>query len=571
MKKRSEAVRPGWPEWCVLGLFAVLLTLVSVFHEPWFDEAEAWQIAKCASLKDILFTIPHYEGHPPLWHLVLLIPVRLGVPFEVGLKTVGILFSTVAAALLIFRSPFPRFVRLLLPFSYFLFYQYGVIVRPYCMMMAAFYLLAMVFSAKDARPWRFMLALLFLCLCSAYGVVFAGGIAVVWLWDIVTAHRAEGTLSLKALLKDRRIQALCVLLLAALALIAGFLPKEDTHATNIQSVNTFPERLLVTLFTFIPESLCTQSNWYSGVNLLSTMNIRLIYLIPAGALGILVCIFLWAFSPQGKYRWFVLPYLLFAVFAAAVYINAHHVGITLLFLLFWLWTIWDDPKRGENFSRLCSRLSVPVPDVRSRLFRFRKPALLLCCLLPLISLFWTVASSVLDIENAYMPSREAAQFLKETGLDKRTIMGCWAYAEPEDDDPDTEEDETVEEYLDTNSIAGATEICGYFDCNIFFNFNNGNDRMAYFNHITLSDEENLALLASWADTVPEVLIGMPELEQVYHGSVTADDFTPVLEIVSGTIWKGSQQRIPNYIYVRNDLVDEYGLTAVEIRPYFTIE
>lgn len=58
---------------CVLLMYCVLHLFMTLFHEPWYDEAEAWQIARCASIKDILFTIPHYEGHPPLWHLPCLL------------------------------------------------------------------------------------------------------------------------------------------------------------------------------------------------------------------------------------------------------------------------------------------------------------------------------------------------------------------------------------------------------------------------------------------------------------------------------------------------------------------
>ena len=84
-------------EWVGLILFAIAYAVISAFHEPWFDEAQAWQIAKCASLQEMLFEIPHYEGHPPLWHLILAIPAKLGVPFEIGLKTVGFLISTTSA------------------------------------------------------------------------------------------------------------------------------------------------------------------------------------------------------------------------------------------------------------------------------------------------------------------------------------------------------------------------------------------------------------------------------------------------------------------------------------------
>ena len=34
-----------------------------IFHEPGNDEAEAWLIARNASYRDMIFLIPHYEGH----------------------------------------------------------------------------------------------------------------------------------------------------------------------------------------------------------------------------------------------------------------------------------------------------------------------------------------------------------------------------------------------------------------------------------------------------------------------------------------------------------------------------
>lgn len=32
---------------------------VSFFHEPWFDEAQSWAIARSGTIKEILFEIPH--------------------------------------------------------------------------------------------------------------------------------------------------------------------------------------------------------------------------------------------------------------------------------------------------------------------------------------------------------------------------------------------------------------------------------------------------------------------------------------------------------------------------------
>lgn len=61
----------GKCDFITLIIYLLGVCTVTCFHEPWFDESQAWAIAKTASYKEILFTLPHYEGHPPLWHLIL--------------------------------------------------------------------------------------------------------------------------------------------------------------------------------------------------------------------------------------------------------------------------------------------------------------------------------------------------------------------------------------------------------------------------------------------------------------------------------------------------------------------
>ena len=67
-----------------LPVFAVYLSIVGVtvgHHEPWLDEAQGWLIARDATWSDLLRTIPRYEGSPILWHLLLRLPARCGLPY----------------------------------------------------------------------------------------------------------------------------------------------------------------------------------------------------------------------------------------------------------------------------------------------------------------------------------------------------------------------------------------------------------------------------------------------------------------------------------------------------------
>ena len=84
-------------------------------------------------------------------------------------------FSVPVVYLLLFKSPFPKVIRCLIPFTYFFFFQYGIVARPYCMMVLAMVLLASMYRERESKPVRFTLCLAFLCATSAFGVAIAGG------------------------------------------------------------------------------------------------------------------------------------------------------------------------------------------------------------------------------------------------------------------------------------------------------------------------------------------------------------------------------------------------------------
>src|SRR5436853_2707169 len=65
-------------------VFAIYVTLLAVavsHHEPWMDEAQAWLLAKDTSFKELFLKYLRYEGSPGLWHLILMIPAKLGLPY----------------------------------------------------------------------------------------------------------------------------------------------------------------------------------------------------------------------------------------------------------------------------------------------------------------------------------------------------------------------------------------------------------------------------------------------------------------------------------------------------------
>ena len=55
---------------CLFIVYLALTFIGAARHEIWYDEAQAWNIAKYNDISGIIGFMK-YEGHPPLWHFVL--------------------------------------------------------------------------------------------------------------------------------------------------------------------------------------------------------------------------------------------------------------------------------------------------------------------------------------------------------------------------------------------------------------------------------------------------------------------------------------------------------------------
>jgi len=79
-------------EWGAMILFVVLSVVLFIYHEPWYDEIQAWMVATDASIGEMIWQLPHFEGHPPFWTLILALFAKTGVPMEIGLRIPTLLF-----------------------------------------------------------------------------------------------------------------------------------------------------------------------------------------------------------------------------------------------------------------------------------------------------------------------------------------------------------------------------------------------------------------------------------------------------------------------------------------------
>lgn len=524
---------------------------VSYFHEPWFDEAQSWAIARSGTIKEILFEIPHYEGHPPLWHLILVPFAKLGAPYELSLAAVNIFFMTLAVAVLLFKSPFPKLIRCLLPFNFFLFYQYGVISRPYCILVLAIFLAAVCYKNRNEHPVKYLLCFALMCAVHSYGIIIAGCLCIVWLIEIFTEYKKSGKLA--DILKDRRCWLMFCLLIFAMLVMAAIVPDENVYLGGKMSSETekkFDFSCINILFCFVifSDSIITSFFNYAGVPS------EIASQIPVIVVSILlVALFVTITYRNKKLLTFLLPYGVLSIFGSFVYISPHHIGVITAFVIFVLWIIVD-----ENGKVL---LPEYMNKISAKIGKKLKVILKAIAFLPLlIPIAWSCTSSYFDIRYPYWFD-EAADFIKEYHLDDYKILGYWQQVlnGEIDDDAFWNVDEADYMWHDYPNLQGiSVALNPYFDKNIFcyFNIDKHDKTFQYYRANTQKEAEEEFF--KWREQgEPDVVIERCEITKAYP-DIDVDNYVAVKRIYFYKPYKFETYDQYITIYVTKDLFNKIG-------------
>src|ERR1700761_2178451 len=134
-----------------LVMYAAMVAYVVPRHEPWADEAQAWELAKSLGLQSLFGKYIHYECTPGLWHLLLWILARLHVTYS-GMHWFSAAIALVSMVTLAVKAPFPLAIRLLMPFTYFFAFQYAVIARSYVLFPMILFGIASVWDRRREHP-----------------------------------------------------------------------------------------------------------------------------------------------------------------------------------------------------------------------------------------------------------------------------------------------------------------------------------------------------------------------------------------------------------------------------------
>lgn len=152
--------------WGIFIIYLVISGFTMVHHEMWGDEIHSWNIAKASGSFFELISNTRYEGHPPLWYVILW-GISKFTHDPQYVQVVHLVIACLVVFFVLFYSPFPFFVKLLVPFGYFFLFEYAVLSRNYAIgILPAFYIC--IIMHKNFRGKIFLYYLLLFLMANTH-------------------------------------------------------------------------------------------------------------------------------------------------------------------------------------------------------------------------------------------------------------------------------------------------------------------------------------------------------------------------------------------------------------------
>lgn len=369
-----------------------LTVILAVHHEPWGDEADVWLAARDLDFGSTeLRRFTASVGMPALWHLAVAALAKGGAPYWSMFLVHGALAGLVVGMLL-WRSPLPPILRVLLPFSFFLGYEYSIVARSYVVTVLLLLVIAELSTRTgDRRLLARGLAIGLLANTNPHGFFIAFGLGVGLLLERPQRNRWTAL----ALLASLALGALALYQLyphgdgqvvpydwtgrnrsIVVAVGDGFVPRVENWFPTVAQVHPQVFRLTC---------------WLSLLLVLSTVLVAL--LSPGGTgPGVALSIAL------GGLAW---------IFAFKYYGAARHHG---LFQMVLIWFYWST-----------SQVSL-IPG--SAVWRLRRAALLIWVAV----LFLAVPSAIgmwhTELTRPFSGGHEAAEFINQRGVREGSVIAA---------------------------------------------------------------------------------------------------------------------------------------------------
>lgn len=359
------------------------------FHEEWKDEAQSWLLVKNLNFLELLDQMK-YEGHPYLWYLILMPFAKLGFPYFTQ-KIISWIFVGIGGVIILTKSPFNLFTKVLILFSWPMIYLYPAVSRSYCLIPLFMSLVAIFYKDRNEKPFRYLISL---CLLANIHIVMLGFVGMLFLTFYIEKIKERKNNS-----KKYNIKIFISFILVSIILLLSYFPilnclNENSEANKIISINMNNGLLVFVKFFY---------------------NIIIYYYYLFSSFGFALCFMLLVFTvvlfiyeyKLNKRNFFIILFSIFyqLIIYSIVWYNSYQRANSIVFMLMFIAWIQID----ENKDQILRVKLWPVVNIIIGVFL-------------MLSVFTGIFYGIYDCMEDYSSAYKVADYIKENVSSDSTIV-----------------------------------------------------------------------------------------------------------------------------------------------------
>ena len=147
--------------WFVLIPYLILLGVSLFLHELWGDEVHSWNLAKGSQTLSDLFANIRYEGHPPLWYLLLYSLTKITHQPN-AMQFLQFAICGLTAYIFLFKTKLRLSYKILILFGYYFLYEYAALSRNYTIGILIAFTICILMDSTTKFKNVYYLTLLFI-------------------------------------------------------------------------------------------------------------------------------------------------------------------------------------------------------------------------------------------------------------------------------------------------------------------------------------------------------------------------------------------------------------------------
>jgi hypothetical protein len=309
--------------WVDVGILAAWIAIVCFQisnHVMWRDEVRALSIALAGD--DLLAMLRglHGEGHPALWYL-LLREAYFVFGHVAALPGVAFAIAAGAVILLIFRSPFPRALVIVLVGSHCFLYEYSVMARNYGISALLLFMIATTYYVGRDRGVRLGVLLFLLANSNVIATIMVVAFLLFWLFDLIEENGFRWTPQLSNFVLNAAI-AMIGIALCGLTILPTF----NDAAVHDWSTSS---PAIAALKAVLNPAGTTRGGLYGGPSAIGSL------LLFGATVGLM--------PKRAAFLAALAGLLLFSLFSAvAAESSSRHAMVWLTFCITLYWICWRD-------------------------------------------------------------------------------------------------------------------------------------------------------------------------------------------------------------------------------------